>query len=600
MKGPQQVTRRRLASAVALAERAWHTFQRFPFAILSGIAAAVVLHHVAGIEFDPGRGADSYYPILMACILGIPVFTAIELLAESRGCSRTARLEAALVGLALLVAYYAVLPYPIRGAEVARCLLLIAGLHLLISFVPFGLRSDAENGFWQYNKLLLLRFILAALYTIVLWVGLSLALLACDTLLEIDVEPWNYVQLWYWIAFVYATWFFLTGIPEDVKSLEQVRDYPVGLRVFTQYVLIPLVVVYFIILYAYTAKIIIQWSLPEGWVGYPVIGVSVTGMLALLLVHPIRERAESAWIASYAKYFYWALYPLIALLIIAIATRIADYGVTERRYLVVVATAWLLGIALYFSFGRRKDIRAIPISLCIGTFLTTFGPWSATSVSRRSQLGRLREILVREEVMVDGRLDSIRKRVDFERESEISDIVRYLHDVHGIARIRDWYAQPERLPDEASPQLALQEMGLLYRSRWEERDEFAIRPREPNPLALDGFDYLYRISASAENDTLELRAPLDSLTELYLDGSTLHLGRPDDPTGRLVLELAPTILDLRERERRDEPYGPEASTLDVENARYRLVLHLAEADGYVIADSVRLSRLSATALITRK
>ncbi len=592
--------KRRFASVVDLAVRAWQTFRRFPFVILSAIGAAVLLHHLAGIEFDPARGADTFYPALMACILGIPLFIAIELLAESRGWSGTARLEAALVGLALLVAYYAVLPYPITGAEVARCLLLIAGLHLLISFVPFGLRSGTENDLWQYNKVLLLRFILAALYTLVLYVGLSLALLACDTLLEIDVEPWNYVQLWYWAAFVYATWFFLAGIPENVRSLERVRDYPVGLRVFTQYVLIPLVVIYLIILYAYTAKIIIQWSLPQGWVGYPVIGVSVTGMLALLLVHPIRERAESAWIASYAKYFYWTLYPLIALLAIAIATRIADYGVTERRYLVVVAGAWLLGVALYFSFGRRKGIRVIPISLCIVTFLTTFGPWSATSVSRRSQLGRLRDILIREEVMIDGRLDSTPKRIDFERESEISDIVRYLHDMHGIADLRDWYARPERLPDEATPQLALQEMGLLYRRRWEERDEFAIRPREPNPLALEGFHYLYRITASAQNDTLELRARLDSATELYLHGTRLLLGPPDDPSERLLLELAPTILDLRERERRDEPYGPEASTLDVENARYRLVLHLAEADGYVIADSVRLSRFSATALITRK
>lgn len=600
MDSPKGAKSRRLASLLALAQRAWRTFRRFPLVILSAIAAAVVLHHLAGIDFDAERGAETLYPALMACILGIPVFIAIELLGESRGWSHTARFEAALVGLALLVAYYAVLPYPIRGAEVTRCLLLIAGLHLLISSLPFGLRTGTQNGFWQYNKLLLLRFILAALYTCVLFVGLSLALLACDTLLEMNVEPWNYLQLWYWVAFVYNTWFFLAGIPEDVRSLEQVRDYPVGLRIFAQYVLIPLVVVYFVILYAYTAKIIIQWSLPQGWVGYPVIGVSVTGMLVLLLVHPIRERAESAWITGYSKYFYWALYPLIALLIIAIATRIADYGVTERRYLVVVATTWLLGITLYFSFGRRKDIRAIPISLCIGTFLTTFGPWSATNISRRSQLGRLREILVREEVMIEGRLDSTPKRVDFEREREISDIVRYLHDVHGIARIRDWYAQPERLPDEASPQLALQEMGLLYRSRWEERDEFAIRPREPNPLALDGFDYLYRISAFAEDDTLELRAPLDSLTELYLHGTTLHLGPPDDPAERLVLELAPTILDLRERERRDEPYGPEASTLEVENARYRLVLHLAEAEGYVITDSVRLSRISATALITRK
>ncbi len=600
MDSPKGPKKRRLASLLTLAQRAWRTFQRFPFVILSAVAAAIVLHHLAGIEFDAERGAETLYPALMACILGIPVFIAIELLGVYRGWSRTARLETALVGLALLVAYYAVLPYPIRGAEVARCLLLIAGLHLLVSFLPFGLRASTETGFWQYNKLLLLRFILAALYTCVLFVGLSLALLACETLLEINVEPWNYVQLWYWVAFVYNTWFFLAGIPEDVRSLEQVRDYPVGLRIFAQYVLIPLVVIYFVILYAYTAKIIIQWSLPEGWVGYPVIGVSVTGMLALLLVHPIRERAESAWIASYSKYFYWALYPLITLLAVAIVTRIADYGITERRYLVVVASAWLLGITLYFTLGRRKDITVIPISLCVVTFLTSFGPWSATSISRHSQLGRLREMLIREEVMIDGRLDSTPKRVDFEREREISDVVTYLHDVHGIARIRDWYAQPERLPDESTPQLAVGEMGLLFRSRWEDVDRFSIDAPEPNPLEVEGFHYVYGLSVQSDDDSLYHRASLDSATELVLRGTTLELGRPGDPTERLTIELAPMIADLRERERRNQPYGPEASTQDAENVRYQLVVHLRRVSGTVEADSLKLGYIRATALIKTK
>ena len=600
MERSQSATKRGFSSLLALALRARQTFKRFPFVLLSAIAAAVVAHHLAGIEFEEELGAVAYYPILMVCILGIALFLSLRMLGESRSWSRDTQFKMGLVGLAALVSYYAILPIPIKGADIFRYFQLFVGLHLLIAFVPFLGRSRKKNGFWQYNRVLFLRLAEAAFYATVLYVGLSLAILACETLLDFDFESMIYLQLLYWIAFAYGTWFFLAGIPEKIRALEEVEDYPNGLRIFTQYVLIPLVVVYLMILLAYTAKILIEWNLPKGWVGYPVIGVAITGMLALLLVYPIRERAENAWIVTYARYFYWALFPLIVLITVAIVTRIDAYGLTENRYAVVVATAWLLGIAFYFTFGRRKDIRIIPITLCIGIFLTAFGPWSATSVSRNSQLSRLRDMLSQGDVFVEGTLNSEPKAIAFETGKEVSNIVRYFHEVHGLDRIREWYAEPERLPEDLNVQLAMEEMGLRYIDpRQESPTDFSIDMTVPEPLEVRDFDYVYYLNEHWGEDPSLLTVTVDGTTELSFDGTTFTLGQPAATAVRLSMDLGPLLVELRERDAHGERPGEGAAMLEAENARYRMRVYLSRAVGSGEADVLKLSHLEAFILIAR-
>ena len=68
-------------------------------------------------------------------------------------------------------------------------------------------------------------------------------------------------------------------------------DYPIGLKYFTQYVLLPLVAIYLGILIAYEAKIAIQWSLPQGWVSIMVLASAIFGILAFLLIYP-RQRSQ--------------------------------------------------------------------------------------------------------------------------------------------------------------------------------------------------------------------------------------------------------------------------------------------------------------------
>jgi hypothetical protein len=324
-------------------------------------------------------------------------------------------------------------------------------------------------------------------------------------------------------------------------------------------------------------------------------------MLALLLVHPIRERAENAWIRTYAKYFYWALFPLIVLISVAIATRIDAYGITERRYAVVIATAWLFGIALYFTFWRRRDIRIIPITLCVTTLVTALGPWSATRVSRHSQVQRLEEILIREDVLVDGSLSRTPKSIEFEVEAEISDIVRYLDNAHGLTSIRTWYADPDRLPEDLSIQLAMEGMGLQYISpRRGTGESFYIEVDAPQQLTVAGFDYVYHLSERWGDRPTELTVQLDTATELALRGLTFRVGPPEDRTAWLEMDFGGKLTEMRERQARGDHLGLEATALEAENDRYRLRLYLGTAAGSFAADSLHLTRLEAFVLVDSK
>ncbi len=594
MDTENKAVKRRFASIVNLAVDARATFVRFPFAILCAIGAAAAAHYLVGVDFEE---TDAMLPVFFTCMLGISVFFSLRMLTADRDWSRTDKIGVTLAGLAVLVIFYVTRSSPLRGADYFQFLLLMAATHLFASFAPFIARRGEENGFWQYNGALLSRGALAAVYSGVLYIGLALALAAVDSLLGVDVEGETYGKLWFWIAFVYTAWFFMAGTPKDVRGLNEVKDYPVALRVFTQYVLIPLVAIYMLILYAYLVKIIVEWELPTGWVTYPVIGVSITGVLALLLIYPLREQAENVWIKSYSRYFFWTLYPLIGLVVMAIWIRVSEYGVTEKRYLVVAATAWLLGIALYFTFKRVRDIRIIPLSLCIVSLLAAFGPWGGGAISKRSQLGRLTDLLVAHEVMTGAGLTDESKSVEFEPEQEISSIVGYLDEMHGLEVIRGWYARPEDLPEEFTPQVAMEEMGLKYRGRWESAEDVSLTIAAPQPLTVFGFDYAYLLNEYFGSDSVDFHFNLDSLTRLTLRGTTLSVGSRAGDADVLSADLADLILDLDARRRQGETLEANDASHAAENASYRLMVYVTSVGGNIEGDSLKLNHLAATILV---
>ncbi len=535
----------KIPSVNILFKEALRTFLRFPFAIASAVVVSLTAVHIVDIHGDvPQR----FFNIIMTGILGAVLFMSVSLYCERNNYSGLKKYIVRVIFLALLVGYYFYLPTEKEPPfiHIIRTVLLGIGFHMLVSFASYMKRGEL-NGFWQFNKSLLLRYLTAALYTGVLYAGLSLALLALDKLLGVDVDSEYYIKLWFVLVGVFNTWFFLAGIPEKFEELETSAAYPKGLKIFAQYILIPLITIYLVILYVYLVKIIVKWDWPVGWVSYLILSFAIAGTFSLLLVYPVREDIANRWIKIYTKWFYLAMFPLTILLFLAIWRRVSEYGITENRYFVLVMAFWLIGISIYFLVTKFKNIKVIPVSLCLIAVLCSFGPWGAFSISKHNQLNRFEKILVKNGILVNGKVHEATKTVSHEDVKNICSIVDYLSEIHGYQTLQPFFKEnldsmfkKDSIEKYRRTEKIVEMMGIKYLSRWERREGvenpddnsaktnfcYSTWYAENNNYVIKDYDYIlfynqhYFKKARPGTDTAEITS--DS-TSYELDGKDMFM-----------------------------------------------------------------------------
>ncbi|RLJ32346.1 uncharacterized protein DUF4153 [Chryseobacterium sp. 7] len=401
--------------------RANEVIFRYPMILVMALLASIGT--ICIIETEQ-NDAMSYIKFTICSCLGISLMFALKMFSQRIGKELLLHLG----GILFLIGFYFILPDKKNNfTEVYAYTIAVTALlsHLLVSFVPF-LEKNRELSFWQYNKNLFVNIFLTAVFTGVLTGGVELAILAIDKLFDFNFHDRIYRDTFFVLAIFGSSFIFLLFNDKGLTNLEKDGTYPVVLKFFTQFILIPLLLIYVAILYFYSAKILINWQLPRGWVSYLVLAYSVVGILALLLVHPLKEENAKSWVKIFSKAFYYTIVPLIVLLFTAIFTRILEYGYTEPRYFVLLLALWLLSIVVYFIFGRKPSIKFIPISLFLfGAFALIFPYLNAFSVANRSQKTQLMNILNQNQLMSAGTINFNKKVTDTIR-NEIADKFEFL------------------------------------------------------------------------------------------------------------------------------------------------------------------------------
>ena len=398
-------------------------FMRFPLQLLLALSCTVAYCWIAELSYYGNSVLmNNLIKFIMVSNLALTLLLATDLFAETHRYSPAKKWIARIMVLAICTGlFFALDPWTFE-TDIFRIGLLAFAFHLLVAFAPF-IGKGSLNGFWQYNERLFLRILISGFYAGVLFAGLAIALFAIDGLFNVSIKSSAYMKLFAVTGIGFTTVFFLAGVPADFDDLEKEQVYPKGLKIFTQYVLIPLMTIYLAILLVYEIKIAFLWELPKGLVSGLILGYSVFGILSLLLVYPIKDKEGNGWIRLFSRFFYLMIIPLIVLLILAIVKRVGNYGITESRYVLIVLAIWLSAITLYFLFSKKQNIKVIPISLCVLALLAAYGPQSAFSVSKYSQLARLKRLM---------------KSTNAQERSERPAVIRYLVKNHGLTSLQSF------------------------------------------------------------------------------------------------------------------------------------------------------------------
>ncbi len=358
-------------------------------------------------------------------ILGLFLSLSVKLFAESRNWSivRWLPLTAGALGLLALIVF---LGPQTRDAYDSPAFLFMGPALILLMIVSPFLRRGAENRLiWDFNFKSWTSAAFGLLVALVIAFGTVAALAALEELFRLNISGKIYFDVWIVCLSVIWPWQTLAGVPGGFGAAKE--EYcPRWATYLIGWMLVPLALLYLALLYAFAAKIAVQWSLPEGQIGWLVAGFAGFGLAVWHAAHPLRETGTRL-VRLYVRFFHPALFVPIALLAVGISARVADYGITENRYGLMVLTLWLAGIAVHGVIVRAPRLNVAPISFAVLLILGSFGPWGASSVSLHSQLARLDVLLVEAGVLRGGKLSAPTKPVDTDIAKRISGVVDYLN-----------------------------------------------------------------------------------------------------------------------------------------------------------------------------
>jgi len=273
-----------------------------------------------------------------------------------------------------------------------------------------------------------------------------IALSSTFTLFDVtNIDEGNWFA--YWSAFsltLFAPVFFLVNLPsakvgesKDMSEIQSNKFY----AFLINYVGIGAIVIYFLILYAYTIKVLINFSdWPQGEVTWLVILFSFFGYLVYFASFAFVDTFKPAQILR--KILPIAIFLQTFMLFYAIGLRINQYDLTINRCLVMVFGLWLFGLSLYFIISKKKRLVTIFYSLLIVIIFISIGPWSVYLVPEWRQQGNLEMNLKKANILqASGEIVTLEnyRDISVELSGEIYDGIDYLCNYHGCKTLDKYF-----------------------------------------------------------------------------------------------------------------------------------------------------------------
>ncbi|KQW77096.1 hypothetical protein ASC89_18000 [Devosia sp. Root413D1] len=366
------------------------TGQRFPFAILfAALTTIIVIGAINGVDW---MRDEQWARAALGCATAAVLAVAGVYFAESRP---EARFVGAILKYALPIAVAAAFQITDIAWFVPYALPAVAVLWLSVS--PFtriergAPREEVQNRFWWVNFQAFATAVIAAAAFLIVALGLAAIERSLGILFGLETGQvfYNWVLPLTGLFFTPVYW--LSTLPRlsgyRAEELQRPDFLPRAFGFLGQFVLVPLLLIYGLILLAYTLQIVVTQKLPEGMIGWMVLGFVTVGAATWLVLHPPFMRSR-ALVRVFRTWWFWLTLVPLALFFVAVWTRVDAYGLTEERMLLAAGGVWAAVLAAVFLIGRG-DIRLVPTLAGLILLLVSVGPWNYRSLPMQQQLGKL-------------------------------------------------------------------------------------------------------------------------------------------------------------------------------------------------------------------
>ena len=399
--------------------------ERFPLTIFCGIIVFLLSVYVLETsDTNNNRFIDEVLKFIFLMILCIPLTAALELVREKYFSGKNKwiiRALNAMITLAFIVFYRFYYLYEV-GKELFfdnSEKLLATGIIFFLFFLlaPIIGKKDEEE---KYFQSVIVDKAVTVLFSVVLFLGLTVVFLTVDGLSLIKLEGKIYVETWLFVVFVFAMIFFASKLKKVDENLEEYEIHKV-FKFLIYFIIIPLITIYTGILYIYFGKMLITRSWPQGLVSHLILWYTIFSLFIMIMVTPMTKKDPVAKV--FKKYFPFASIPLLALSIVSISKRISQYGVTELRYFIVLLGIWLIFCMVSSIFKARLSI--ILISLIAVVYISVFSPVNNRRITIMSQNKRLERILIKHGLLKDGKLVK-NSGLNENQKYEITDVLNYI------------------------------------------------------------------------------------------------------------------------------------------------------------------------------
>ena len=277
---------------------------------------------------------------------------------------------------------------------------------------------------------------IAALFTAVITVGVSLIIVAVDQLLY-TLPSKTTPHALNIIGVLFAPIFFLSLMPfyfgkKDRHLDQQEREIrqqkiqiavhcPRNLEVLISYIIIPLTAIYTIILGVYVLINIGGDFWSKNLLEPLLVGYAITGIIVYILASQLANRFALLFLKVFPK----VLVPIVMLQLIASIMKIQQMGITHGRYYVILFAVFAMTAGMIFIFLSVRKQGVIAAVLIILAILSIVPPIDAFTVSKHNQIHLLENVLRKNKMLVQNEIVP-NADISIEDKRKITKTVQYI------------------------------------------------------------------------------------------------------------------------------------------------------------------------------